>query len=70
MALKMRLMVCTAAVALTGATALRRPYLVGTPELAAPEERALALYPGAEHVNVQPHSGSQATTLRAACLLM
>ena len=24
------------------------------------QERALALYPGAEHVNVQPHSGSQA----------
>src|SRR5689334_6560219 len=24
------------------------------------QERALALYPGAEHVNVQPHSGAQA----------
>ncbi|MEP7158931.1 MAG: serine hydroxymethyltransferase, partial [Chloroflexota bacterium] len=24
------------------------------------EERALALFPGAEHVNVQPHSGAQA----------
>src|SRR5438132_8026073 len=24
------------------------------------QERALALFPGAEHVNVQPHSGAQA----------
>ncbi len=24
------------------------------------QDRALALYPGAEHVNVQPHSGAQA----------
>src|SRR3982751_3318429 len=32
------------------------------PELAAdlPRERALALFPGSEHVNVQPHSGAQA----------
>ena len=26
------------------------------------QERALALFPGAEHVNVQPHSGAQANT--------
>ena len=29
------------------------------------QERALALYPGAEHVNVQPHSGAQANMLNA-----
>jgi glycine hydroxymethyltransferase len=27
------------------------------------QERALALYPGAEHVNVQPHSGAQANMI-------
>ena len=33
-------------------------FVDGVEELA--EERALALFPGAEHVNVQPHSGAQA----------
>ena len=31
-------------------------------------ERALALFPGSEHVNVQPHSGAQANA--AACLAL
>ena len=32
-------------------------------------DRALALYPGAEHVNVQPHSGAQANTAAYFALL-
>ena len=30
------------------------------------QERALALYPGAEHVNVQPHSGAQANMIASS----
>jgi glycine hydroxymethyltransferase len=33
------------------------------------QERALALYPGAEHVNVQPHSGAQANSAAYMALL-
>ena len=32
-------------------------------------ERALALFPGAEHVNVQPHSGAQANMAAYFCVL-
>ena len=33
------------------------------------QERALALFPGAEHVNVQPHSGAQANMAAYFCVL-
>jgi glycine hydroxymethyltransferase len=33
------------------------------------EERALALFPGAEHVNVQPHSGAQANMAASLAVL-